>query len=374
MRAAVITLILSNNFGAALQGVAFGVVLKQLGIKAEFYRYQNKERILYGMSFLRRILHWGMNCVRWLLTFGQRKRRFKQFRESYIPMTDKVYSQNEQLRQCPGDHDVFISGSDQIWNPEIFAQDYSYFLDFVPEGKKKISYASSFGSAGFHEAYRQKCGDLLSQYTHISVRETSGEKIVAELCGKTAITCLDPTLLLTPQQWKPMMENASTNAKQFVGILCYIMPGDKIVETAIESLAQQLHQKTGLPIMRLGIKEYKVFCYPHGETDIQAGPAEFLAYFAGAEYVVTNSFHGTAFAMNFGKKCYNPINDKLNGETALHERMISLLKQLDAMDQIVLAGQPVLREHIDMDMDRSQQLLNQLRHRSMEYLTNALGG
>lgn len=372
MKASVITLVLSDNYGAALQSAAFAQALKSCGAEPTFYRYQDWSRITYGMSKAAHLKHFAFNCIKACLTQGVRQKRFDAFRESYIPMTEKLYGNNTELREAPGDYDVYISGSDQIWNPKLFLFDYSYFLDFAPEGAKRISYASSFGKADFEESYKEKCGNLLSQYSHISVREQSGEKIVKELCDRTPAVCVDPTLLLRKGEWAPMMKNAHKKAKAFNGILCYHMPGDALVQTAIESLAQQLHKKTGLPIMRLGIKEHTVFRYPKGETDIKAGPAEFLAYFAGAQYVVTNSFHGTAFAMNFGKECYNPINDTLPPEKALHERIVSLLTQTEATEQMLPASNPVLPKTNTVDREKSQELLSKLRADSLTYLKNAL--
>ncbi len=371
MKAGIMTLALSDNYGAALQCYGLSKTLTNMGVDNELYRYQNWTRITYGMSAMSRIKYEGLKAFKILFTGGERAKRFTAFRETYIPMTQKLYSNNEELRQDSGDYDVYISGSDQIWNPRLFVFDYSYFLDFVPEGKKKISYASSFGKAGFEESYKEKCGKLLSEYSHISVRERSGEIIVKDLCDKDAVTSLDPTLLLTMEDWMPLTEFASEKARDFNGVLCYIMPGDKLVEMAIEELAQQLHEKTGLPIMRLGIKEHKVFSYKAGETDIKAGPADFLAYFAGAKYVVTNSFHGTAFSVNFGKDAYIPINDNLPPEKALHERIKSLLSQIDAEAMMVSAGNPVLPEG-ELNHETIASNLAALREESKDYLKRAL--
>ncbi len=372
MKTAIMTLALSDNYGAALQTCGLAHAIKTLGHEATVYRYQNYARMTYGLSAAGLLKYKAFRMVKTILTQNQRKKRFDAFRESYIPLTAKYYGNNDALRADPGDYDVYISGSDQIWNPKLFIFDYSYFLDFVSAGKKKISFASSFGKADFEESYKEKCGKLLSEFSHISVREKSGEAIVADLCGKKAATCVDPTLLLDKQTWAPMMENASEKAKAFNGILCYFMPGDKLVTDAIESIAQQLHKKTGLPIMRLGIKEHKVFSYPAGETDIKAGPAEFLRYFAGAEYVVTNSFHGTAFSVNFGKECYIPINDTLPPEKALHERITSLLNQVGATELMLPASNPTVPEDRKIDWDNVQSNLSRLRQDSMEYLKNAL--
>lgn len=372
MKAAIMTLALSDNYGAALQTCGLAHAIKSLGHEAKVYRYQNWSRITYGMSAVSRLKHKAFLFAKAILTQNQRKRRFNAFREAYIPLTDKLYGNNDQLRAAPGDYDIYISGSDQIWNPKLFVFDYSYFLDFVPEGKKKISFASSFGKADFEESYKEKCGKLLSEYSHISVREKSGEAIVKDLCGRDAVTSVDPSLLLTRQDWVPMMENASEKAKAFRGILCYFMPGDNLVANAIESMARQLHEKTGLPIMRLGIKEHKVFSYPRGETDIKAGPADFLAYFAGAQYVVTNSFHGTAFSVNFGKECYVPINDTLPKEKALHERITSLLTQVGATGFMLPASKPVLPDSRELDWTNIQANLSAMRAASMKYLKTAL--
>ncbi|MBR5529137.1 MAG: polysaccharide pyruvyl transferase family protein [Oscillospiraceae bacterium] len=371
MKAAIMTLALSDNYGAALQCYGLSKALTDMGVDNELYRYQNWARITYGMSAVSRIKYEGLKAAKLLLTGGERAKRFTSFRETYIPMTKKLYENNDQLRQQPGDYDVYISGSDQIWNPRLFVFDYSYFLDFVPAEKKKISFASSFGKAGFEESYKEKCGKLLNEYSHISVREKSGETIVKELCGKDAVTSLDPTLLLTKEDWMPLTETASQKAKNFNGILCYIMPGDSLVEAAIEKLAQQLHEKTGLPIMRLGIKEHKVFSYKKDEVDIKAGPADFLAYFAGAKYVVTNSFHGTAFSVNFGKEAYIPINDTLPPEKALHERVKSLLAQVDGEALMVPASNPTLRSQA-LDQEKIAANLNALRQESKDYLKRAL--
>lgn len=371
MKVSIMTLALSDNYGAALQCYGLSKALTDMGVENELYRYQDWSRITHGMSAVSRIKYEALKAAKLLLTGGARAKGFTAFREAYIPMTKRLYGKNAELRQEPGEYDVYISGSDQIWNPRLFVYDYSYFLDFVPEGKKKISYASSFGKADFEDSYKEKCGQLLSGYSYISVREKSGEAIVKELCGKEAFTAVDPTLLLTKEDWEPLMENASKKSKEFNGILCYIMPGDKLVESAIERIAQQLHQKTGLPIMRLGIKEHKVFSYKHAEVDIKAGPAEYLAYFAGAQYVVTNSFHGTAFSVNFGKEAYIPINDTLPPEKALHERMKSLLKQVEAEELMLPASDPVLPER-NLDQENIAANLAALRQESKDYLKRAL--
>lgn len=128
------TLALSDNYGAALQTYGLAHAVKALGHDTEVYRYQNWSRITYGMSAVSRIKYEGLKIAKTILTQNKRKKRFAAFREKYIPLTQRLYGNNAQLRQDPGQYDVYISGSDQIWNPRLFVFDYSYFLDFLPEG------------------------------------------------------------------------------------------------------------------------------------------------------------------------------------------------------------------------------------------------
>ena len=370
LKIGVITLALSNNYGAILQTYATGCVLKKLNTLPEIFNYNDKRRLHYKMNAFKILKNNIWKAFVLIITQGRKERRFNNFRKDYIPLT-KPYKSNDELRRSNEKYDVYISGSDQIWNPDLYLFDFSYLLDFVPVKKKKISYGSSFGKSSLGNYDVSKMKKLLNQYSFISVREKSGVQIVRNVCGKRAEIVLDPTLLLYTE-WFQLANRASEKAKKFHGILCYVMPGDSIVENAIESLAQQLALKTGLPIMRLGIKEYQYFKYGPSGCDITAGPCDFLQYFINAAYIVTNSFHGTIFSLNFSKKFFVPVNYELAKENALHERILSVVEMLQAEGVLISANNPLLPKQWEVDNQLVQRNIEKMRNDSIDYLKRAL--
>ncbi len=370
MKATIITLALSNNYGAVLQTYALAKKTQDLGVDTVVYKYNDTRRRTYGAPFYKKILSTAWHYGRDAFSFWQKRKGFNDFRKNYIPFTKKRYHNNDELKNAPQNYDVYISGSDQIWNPDIFLYDTSYFFDFLPDDCKRISYASSFGKGTFNESHKEKCGELLSKYSNISVREESGVEIVKDLCGKEAECVLDPTLLLKASEWDKIAENAKSKAKNFNGILCYIMPGDAKVVSTIVRVAEKLHKQTGLPIKYIGIKEYDMFRFGVKKCDIFVSPMDFVAYFKNAEYVVTNSFHGTAFSLIYNKKFYIPINDELQNGKALHERMLSITKKLEAENVLVPTSNLELKE---LDLEKVQEHLNIEREKSLKYLKDSLG-
>lgn len=367
----IITLSLSNNYGAILQTYALSKILKNYHLKVEVLNYNDDRRFTTGLSFISRIKHIMWYIIRYLLTFKQKETKFDYFRNKYIPLTERYY-RNIDLKSKLPIYDIYMSGSDQIWNPDLFQFDKSYFLDFAPVGAKKVAYASSFGKAYFPQELIPECKDLLADFSYISVREYSGIQIVKDICGKNAEHVLDPTLLLDREEWQKITTEASKKAKCFKGILCYIMPGDKEVEDTIEKVAQQLHFRTKLPIMRIGLKEYKVLKYGNKGCDITASPFDYIQYFLNAEYVVTNSFHGTAFSVNFSKEFYVIENSSLDSKLALYERMNSFLSKVNAMDCIVYTNNPIIPIKWPVDIDKCQEELKKQREYSLNYLKKSI--
>ncbi len=374
MNIAVLTTALSVNYGAALQAYALVECLKQMGHSAFNINYNDPNRIVQSMSFSQRITHFVWRTIVKLFTLNKKERNFIYFQNNYLSLTEKRLKSSKQLKEQLGKFDLYIAGSDQIWNPSFFIYDLSYYFDFLQKDIRRISYACSFGKAAFgSEKYKNKCISLLNRFQHISVREKSGVRIIKELCGKEAYWVLDPTLLLDENDW---MKLTNIKEKSEEIILCYTMPGDKKVTDSIELIAKQLFKATGLPIIRLGNKENDILKYGRKSCDITAGPIEFVRYFLKAEYVITNSFHGTAFSINFGKKLIIPINDSIETNNALHERLLSILKLLGGESAIIKTSE--IKEITDFSkhMIQYQETLKKLkeeRKKSIEYLRMAIG-
>lgn len=374
MNIAIITTALSENYGAALQTYALEYAIKNVGHNAVVYNYIDKRRITYGLSLKRKIIHkvWGL--LRIVLSLGLKKKRFSEFRNRNITFTNEKYRTNDQLVTNPGIYDVYVSGSDQIWNPDLFLYDYSYFLNFV--NGRKISYGSSFGRAKFTDEQLSNCKEMLNDFESISVRETSGITILRTLFDLEATVVLDPTLLLDRNDWNQIIPLKRKIRDPY--ILCYIMPGDSLVTDSIEKIAQYIAKVKNMRIIRLGLKEYSIFKYGLKGCNITAGPTDFLQYIRDAEYVITNSFHGTAFSLNFSKKAFIPINMNINEENCLHDRIVSLVRLLGADEMLVPIKEnlPDFNEMMSkkVDMDKVDYLLCNERNRSMSYLEKAIRG
>ena len=152
------------------------------------------------------------------------------------------------------------------------------------------------------------------------------------------------------------------------------MPGDPIVCSAIKKIADDLSVKTGYKIINLGLKEY--YKFKQGmDCRVDAGPADFVDLFLGAEYIVTNSFHGTAFSTNFGKKVFVPINKELDNTKARHIRMVDYLKTIGMGDAIIPVGAneeiPDVSA-IEFDYKTASTNISNMRNKSAEYLINAI--
>ena len=215
-------------------------------------------------------------------------KNFQAF-NALMDYSDTYYSV-DSLYDNPPVYDVYVAGSDQIWNPLMPFINDPYFLTFVPQGKKKISYASSFAVKEIPEGVWPSRPDWLDDYQAISVRETSGVDIVNNYFKKQATTVVDPTMLLTKNEWEELLILPQTNEKYlFVYTLQY---NQQIVDKAVGLAKDQglmvyvvVSSTTGIrPEQNDGVR----YIYT-------AGPKEWLGYIHAADYVITDSFHGSVF-------------------------------------------------------------------------------
>ena len=358
-----------DNYGATLQAVALNKKLNDLGYDAENLDYNDKKRVLSGLSLKGRVKFFlRQKVIIPILIGNKRKKNFNAFRKNYLKLSSDRWDSKEKLAQNPPQYDVYISGSDQIWNPDVINNDYNYLLAFAPDESKKIAYASSFGKAEISEDKYDIYKHYLSRYNHLAVRENSGQKLVEKLTGRSCYTVVDPTLLLTEQEWSEM---ASAQKDTEPYILCYYMPGDKLVCDAICKIATALSKKTGKKVINLGLKEHYVL-KPGLDFRATAGPAEFISLFLNADCIVTNSFHGTAFATNFNKQLYVPINSKILGKGARHTRMIDYLNLIELSDAIVLVDENFTFSEHSLDYTKPRENIIKNREASINYLLNSI--
>lgn len=363
MKAGLVTFYHIHHYGALLQAAATALAVESLGAECEIIDYfVNQDNRLFvppkGPSSTaadaHTALHYKALRNRWL--------RFEAFSRAHLPISPRRFGSLEELRQADLPYDLILSGSDQIWNPKIFPDgqfDPVFFGAFSQ--RRKIAYAPSFGIPRVPDEMEDQLRDWLGQYSHLSARERQGREIIRQLTGRDAPMVLDPTLLLTAEQWDDM---AAPPSVQGGYILCYCIskPG------ALSPYVDRLARETGLPVVQLCGARRRV--HPKARLILDAGPAEFLGLFRNAAFVCTNSFHGTVFSVQFQRPFFTSVAPS---ELAApeHSRTFSLLSRLGLSGRVV--GQGCTAGLLDeINWDQPQRRLEAARQDSLAYLRAAL--
>lgn len=347
----IITIHSDLNYGAFLQAFALTTFLNNNSYYTRIIDYRkipNSPRIY---KFPKNIIYKIYNLPRLF--------RYRRFIAPLL--SNKRYDSLEELQSFNEEFDILISGSDQIWNPVcggLNRINSAYFLTFASKDRyKKISYGSSIGSYVYDENEKKQVRKWLNEYSHISTRELSGAIQLESIINKPVKVVLDPTLLLNKDIW--LQYASSVKIKSKYVLVYYIDELDEVV-----SYARIIADKLGLKVALITNMAKR-----HSKVDINiphCGPAQFLWLFANATYIVTNSFHGTAFAVNFNKDFVSVIkrNSPQRAQTllknvGLYER---LLTNIDELDNIPL----------NVDFKEANIKLDMLRNDSISYLLNSI--
>lgn len=383
MKIGVITIEQVGNYGAELQCYATQKVLQNIGCDAEIidycyykdYRYKDskmsepfvpmtfKERIFYVLKY--RIVNRFVDKV--LLLFNsniaRRNSRFAAFHAENTKMSRKYMSMPE-LYEASMDYDIFVTGSDQVWNPGAQSSIEPYFLTFAPDSARKISFAASFGVSEIEPNLRERYKEYLSRYDFISVREKNACDIVKQLVGKDAEFVLDPTLLLTKGEWMKVAKQYDNIPERYV--LVYTL----FESPAIFNLAKKVAKEKGISVLRITKRAYFVSRIEGISNISDAGPAEFISLIAGADYIVTDSLHGTVFSINFGIPFLTIVSSKNNNNS----RMESLLKVVGLSGRMVYEEKEVssLIYNDNIDFKEIENHIKKARVTSMNFLNKAL--
>lgn len=365
MKTGLVTFYHIHHYGALLQAAATERAVESLGGQCEiidYYVNQNNDlfRKPTGVGSAAADAHTALHYR----PLKARYQRFEQFAKDHLRISAHRFESLEELRSAQLPYDLILSGSDQIWNPKIFPDgqfDPVFFGAFSQ--RRKIAYAPSFGVPRIPEGMEEELRGYLKQFSHISVRERQGQAIVRDITGQEVPVVLDPTLLLTREQWSAMAAPPDLSGGY---ILCYCIsrPG------ALAPYIHQLAERTGLPVVQLcGIRQR---VHPRARCVLDAGPAEFLGLFQHASYVCTNSFHGTVFSVQFQKPFFTAVAP---GELAEPEssRTFSILSRLGLADRIIGKGDTAELDGT-VDWAAVDRRLCGARQSSLDYLRAALTG
>lgn len=338
----------NDNYGTILQNYAVQKVCKKYGIEPILIRtdfsksYTIKEKIIRdikcnGLFYtLKKSVQtvFKISYLR-LCTIINQKRKFSDFCEQYKNQTEKVYTSIKNLESSLPPKDIYIVGSDQVWNissvssADSRTQDYirGVFLDFVPENAKKISCAVSFGTNCFNYDFKDIVCSLIKKFDFISVREKSGIRICKELGYDGAIYHFDPTLLLDKTDYENLFDNSYILPKQKY-VLLYLLNNQskfslsKFYDWAKKRSLQVVYVNGNLITPKINFRRKNYATIP-----------QWLKLIAEAECIFTNSFHGTVFSIIFNKKFLTILQTK-NFEKQ-NERVLSFLNDLSLKKRLL---------------------------------------
>lgn len=297
MKAASITIHRPVNFGSALQTLATQVVWKRLGVELETIDYiparlQYKNRV--KLLFRNKPLSLKKRVATFITMDVINRHIFNKFIRQYVHLTPRSYYSYQELKDYCPKADFYLTGSDQVWNSfynEGF--DPAFFLTFLSDDTPRFSLASSFGSAQLIEAEIDPIRTALSKYRLISVREQSAVNLIEQMGLATPTLLPDPTLLLNKEEWESLFPQRSYNQRYvLIYPMSYMDPELFVVARQAATLL-----KAEVWCLSPGLKKYSE-C---DRTLRFRSPEEFVALINQASFVVTNSFHGTAFAINMGR-------------------------------------------------------------------------
>lgn len=373
----IITILKTNNYGAELQAFALQKKLNLIGYNAEiidylFYKNKNhkREKIsypFYHFPFKKKIKEYILPMyekIRSIPHYKELKLRnkgFEKFHEKYTKFSAQTYKSYSQLYDQAPDYDIYCVGSDQVWNPNCYTSLNPYFLTFAPKGKKRISYASSFGISSIPNNAKSFYRKGLIDLNAISVREKTGTYLIKELIGKEAKVVVDPTLLLTVNDWRNIANYSKVPNFQY--ILLYVLKDS----TYITQIAQKLSKELDIKIVRICKGAFKQDKRNSGIINIiDAAPDDFIGLFSKAQYVLTNSFHGTVFSILFNKNFYTILKKGKDNNS----RQIDLLNNLGIENRIIYESETIKTSTINYTFCNKQ--IEVLRKDSENYLINAI--
>lgn len=379
MKIGILTIQNVNNYGAELQCCALCRKLIKMGYDAEVINYlfgihpnhdhigeKRTISISWKQDIKVRLLPIVQNlfCLFYHKNKALRNQRFDEFHAKYNNLTKTVYPSVRSLNEANFDYDVLCIGSDQVWNYEKGYSLEPFFASFDKKGTKKISYGSSIGLSEISSEAEKVFKKELSGFSSISVREQQASDLLQNLLKKDVDVVLDPTLILNSKEWLEVAKYDMCPKEKYVLVyIVTIKPCNYVLD-----VARKVAKERGLKIVRICRDAYPEHSGSDVEEIMTAGPSDFVGLFANAEFVVTNSFHGTVFSINFSKPFYSVIKS----QHSTNSRLTSILRKLKLENRILSVGSP-LPEVTDIDFAEPAACLEAEREHSVDYIKNALG-
>lgn len=362
----------SLSYGAILQCYALQSAIQKRNESCEFinykrqpvstaqlggaWKYKMKRYVLEGVSVLQNTM----------LKSEIRKKAeaFNLFKKKYLKISEQVYNSYDELADAFMQYRAVVVGSDQVWNPVTTGDNLKvYGLSFLHEGIKKIAYAPSIGLGVLNESQEKRIKDCLGTLDYYSCREYTGAELLTNVLGKNIEYVLDPTFLLNRTEWNRIEKVVKTPSKY---VLAYLL-GSMSYE---RKLAKIIAERLGVDLLFIKESPKDMFSFK-GIGGI--GPDEMLYLISHAEFVITDSFHGTALSINYRKNFLCCNRRGYEKKTSYASRLTNLLHTFNLESRQVSENN--WRDRIDLSVDYSiaENRISEMIIKSNRYLDKALG-
>lgn len=362
------------NYGTILQAYAMQKIFEDLGYYSEMIDYRLMDTISFQTTELYKrfrrlpyvLIHMNQHMIKFLNrnNLSLRGTRFSEFCDIYIRKSEKSYETVDDLKKTPPEYDVYVTGSDQVWNPYLGSSSEAFYLTFAPLEKTTMSYAPSVGVNEVSSEIAEQMKKWLKNVQHLSVREKRGCEIIAEITDRPVQQVLDPTLLQTSKQWNEIAVEPQIEVPY---ILCYFLGDAKYCRKYVE----QMQRQTGYMVIVLPISYVDMVGNHYKMFDV--GPAEFLGLIKNASFICTDSFHGTIFAINYQKPFVSFCKREDSEETSDNSRIYNVLELFHLESRLIKPGVVFSKNMLALDYEITQGILDIEREKSIAFIQKAIG-
>lgn len=369
-KALLVTIFKVPNYGSVLQAYATQKVLEDEGYECKVLNYDHINSawsVSHGIR--RQSIKNKIGRLIGLNSHHRKENKLDKFACKHLHLTRQYYSIDDIERAENGRYDKYVVGSDQVWNTRFTNGDPVYLLDFVKNGFCDCcAISSSFASKAIDIKYEEAFRKGLRKFKHISVREQNGIDILKTFGILNASVILDPTLLLSSDEWNKLIRKKKELPRSYILLymLCYAFEPRPLIFDVLRRYQKELN----CPIIAL---EGYNGCKDATDLDIvdatDSSISDFLQLFSNASLVVTSSFHGTAFALNYGRPLVSITPD--GGD----DRQGCILNQLDLQQcNIKITSLSFENKNCNpfYDRQKEQECLRDLRNNSLTYIDKIL--
>ena len=355
----------SHNYGSVLQAYALSRQLMKMGHETEFINLRPIAQKKAYRTLNKRGIHFWFS----LLLYPSIKRRhneFERFINCMLPLSGAEFQNTAQLREANHVYDAYVCGGDQIWNPSCQDFEPAYFLQFLPMEDRsiKVAYAPSLGKSSFDADTLSNIKEWIQCFDYLSVRESTGRKILQPMTEKTVYEVCDPVLLLSEDDWERLAVKPKYRRPY---ILVYFLENNHGKRNLISYLKQTLGFEVVLmnEYIRDTIQPFHKAC--------SSSPEEFVGLLMNASFIYTNSLHGTLFATLFEKPFLTAIAEEQEHVSNNNDsRKIDYLQRIGLEDRLYTSGIPNKEFLLHIDYTEARKRIEEFRNASLRYLSMTL--